>query len=820
MMGYLMKSFLCILTVVLYSPSFAQIQACPLNSNFSLANLTHWFAYTGNNEGGNSINDRLENYDSTSRPPQGTLGANEIQEYTLPSVEGIRVITVSGTDPLGGFATIPNLNGYQYHYALILGSTSVRSSFDGVRGGYVRGVSYRIKVPTASPGSPPYTMTYAYAMVLENGTHNSNEQPLFSATLTTNDSTINCASPKYFLPTDNSAIAGETGATMDTAEAIREGFTLSPDRSPNPDPNSNDQNATHLRDVWVKGWTEVTFDLTPYRGQQVVLNFETDNCVPGGHFAYSYVAIRSNCAGLVISGDSLACINSNLTYSVPALTGATYQWTLPAGWTLNSGTDTSSIQVNAGTLGGLIIAHESNSCANLLDTLVVATTPPTIPGSVIGDTTVCAGINSKNLLLSGNQGNVIGWVSSTNGIEWSRVPALGPTYIANDLSTTTTYAALVQNGSACYVDTSSSATVTVDQKSVGGDLSPANSNICLGQNTGLNLKLTDFNGQITNWQSAQDTIHWSNLIPTNLDSVYSVGGLTNSTQYRTIVKSGVCIPDTSTTAYILFFNTPFPETTFDPADTTICYGTSAALNAKIITGTNYSWSNDSSLINSGDGTVGSTPFAINADASPLTTTDYVLSVQNAGCPNPLLDTFHINVRLPIIVNAGGDTSVVVNEPLQFHATSNDTSSDSFSWSPGTDLNNPSIANPVAILGSDIDTIRYIVKALSLTGCFGLAEVLVRVFKTSPDIFVPNAFTPGKSINSVFRPIPVGITSLQFFRIYSRWGQLVYSTSAIGQGWDGTIGGQPQGTGSYVWMVQGTDYTGKTIFKKGTMTLIR
>jgi hypothetical protein len=46
-------------------------------------------------------------------------------------------------------------------------------------------------------------MTYAYAMVLENGTHVSLQQPLISATLKTPAGIIVCASPSYFLPTFN-----------------------------------------------------------------------------------------------------------------------------------------------------------------------------------------------------------------------------------------------------------------------------------------------------------------------------------------------------------------------------------------------------------------------------------------------------------------------------------------------------------------------------------------------------------------------------------------------------------------------------------------
>ena len=78
---------------------------------------------------------------------------------------------------------------------------------------------------------------------------------------------------------------------------------------------------------------------------------------------------------------------------------------------------------------------------------------------------------------------------------------------------------------------------------------------------------------------------------------------------------------------------------------------------------------------------------------------------------------------------------------------------------------------------------------------------------------------GMGLN-IFRPIPVGISSIQYFRVYNRWGQLLYSTSHLGEGWDGNISGKPQEIGGYVWMVLGTTYTGEKIYKKGTMTLIR
>ena len=803
--------------------AFSQTQTCPVNINFSLDNLTHWEAYTGNNAQGNSKQTR-QYYDSTRPAPSGTIGAKTIYEYLLPTVPGIQIITAQGTDLFGGFQKIPTINGYQYNYSILLGSTSISRSNNGTTaGGYVRGISYLINVP-ATPVNQPYTMTYAYAMVLENGRHASNNQPLFSATLysLSTATVIACASPKYYLPTVGGTVnSGGGGALLDSAGAMAEGFSVSRELSPNLDPNApaNDPNAQHLQDVWTKAWREVTFDLSPYRGQKVLLTFEADNCVPGGHFAYAYVALRNTCSGLTISGPLDACINGDFTYSVPALAGADYDWTVPSGWTIESGNNSNIIDVIAGNTGGAIIANEVNSCANLKDTIQVTTLPPTIPGSVANDAIVCSINNGNTLLVSGNRGNVIGWLASSNGVD-SLIPDSTPSYVYKNLTATTIFKALVQNGSSCAIDTSTGATITVFQKSVGGEIDPPNANFCANQTVADVLTLTNFTGQIVNWQSSQDSINWQSFVPVNNDSTYDVLNINSTTYYRSIVKNGVCPADTSSVGSVKLYTTPFPQSTFDPADTTICYGAVAPLNALITIGTSYSWIKTDSLQNPGNGVIGSTPYSLSAQAYPLKTTNYTLSIENTGCPNLLLDTFHINVIPQIIVNAGNDTAVVVGEPLQFNARSNDPSEDVFTWTPPTDLNSASISNPIGIYASNIDSITYTVRATDVFGCYGEGKISIRVFKTSPDIFVPNAFTPGKNFDNIFRPIPVGISSLKYFRVYNRWGQLVYSTSQSGQGWDGTMGGKPQDSGTFVWMVQGVDYTGKIVTKKGTMVLIR
>jgi PKD-like domain/CHU_C Type IX secretion signal domain len=820
-----MKSFLPIIFTIFSSSLFAQLQTCPPNSNFADGTLTDWNAYTGNN-GGLTMNGPQSIKDSftTFQPyPNGTAGVSTINEYQLNS-PGIQVLTFNGVDPFGGFSTVPTINGYAYNHSVLLGSTNITRNNGSGGGGYVRGIKYLIGVPV-SPITQPYTMTYAYAMVLENGTHNSVDQPVFSATLMVKtpgggDSVITCASPKYLLPTLGNAAGGLTGATLDSAAAFAEGFT--PSQRPSPNENIN-QNSGFLRDVWSKGWTEVTFDLSPYRGQTVTLTFESDNCIPGGHFAYAYIALRNTCEGLLISGDTVACNGTTMTYSIPALGDATYDWTVPAGWSIVGGTQTNIIKVIAGSSPGSIGAHEVNGCADLRDAINVTSRPPTIPGVLSGDSRVCTGINSSPMTLGGYLGDILTWVSSTNGgSTWTPVPFTGKSagYTSQNLTKTTIYEAVVQNGQSCLVDSSEPVTVLVDPKSVGGDLLPANQKVCIGQFKDAILTLSGAVGDVLNWQSSLDAVNYNDLVPVNTTKTYNITGLTASTDYRVIVRSGVCPEDTSTVAAATLLPGRFPQASAEPADTTICYGATATLNALITLGTSYSWTTAGPLTGATSGPIVSVPFAIQEGATPLKTTDYVLSITNAGCPNPLRDTFDVHVIPEIFVNAGNDTSVVYNQPLQLSASSNDPGDD-FTWTPALGLNDPDIADPIGLYGLEIDTIKYVVKAYQpLTGCYGLADIVVKVFKTPPDIFVPNAFSPDGSSNKLFRPIPVGLSSIQYFRIYNRAGQLVFSTRVPGQGWDGNLGGRPQPPGGYVWEVRGTSYLGKPIFKKGVMVLVR
>ncbi len=170
-------------------------------------------------------------------------------------------------------------------------------------------------------------------------------------------------------------------------------------------------------------------------------------------------------------------------------------------------------------------------------------------------------------------------------------------------------------------------------------------------------------------------------------------------------------------------------------------------------------------------------------------------------------------------DAGRDTNIVVGQRLQLQASGGTR----YLWSPATGLSATDIANPIAFFppGSE-RTHTYQVTVFNDVGCMDSAFIRVNVFQSMPDVFVPSAFTPnGDGRNDFFEPVGAGIQQIDVFRVYNRWGQQVYSASAThGRGWDGSVNGEPQPSGTFVWFLKAVDYTGRPILKKGTVILIR
>ncbi len=146
---------------------------------------------------------------------------------------------------------------------------------------------------------------------------------------------------------------------------------------------------------------------------------------------------------------------------------------------------------------------------------------------------------------------------------------------------------------------------------------------------------------------------------------------------------------------------------------------------------------------------------------------------------------------------------------------------SYLWMPSTALSSNKIQNPIATYNkNDGSKINYTIAITDTSGCVINDSQEVWIF-AEPNIFAPTAFTPNNDgANDIFIPIYVEIMRIQYLRVFDRWGNLLWETADMGKGWDGTINGKKMPMDTYVYMVVGIDVNGKTVSRKGDLTLIR
>jgi PKD repeat protein len=458
----------------------------------------------------------------------------------------------------------------------------------------------------------------------------------------------------------------------------------------------------------------------------------------------------------------------------------------PSKWSWDFGDETSSTDLSTAqnptwkysTTGlktvTLIVESDKGCIDTVTGTADVRDKPPIT--LAFRDTLICS-IDTLQLNASGN--GTFSWSPLYNILnENTATPLVWP-------KTTTTYT-ITLNESGC-VNTDNVRVRVVDFVTLDAG---ADSTICLTDSIRLNP------------QTDALKFEWTANVPGYIDNPNVKQpwvAPAATTTYHVVGHIGKCSAQDDVTIRTV----PYPVAQAG-ADTLICFEDTASLHATMV-GSRFVWSPISTL---------SDPNSLNTLAWPTKTTAYVLSVyDDLGCPKPGRDTVVVNVKDEIIAFAGNDTSVVVGQPLLL----NGRGGDFYEWQPPLHLSRNDIANPIATLD---DNFSYQLKAYTAEGCFDLDTINIKVFKTAPDIFVPNAFRPGGSRNNVLRPIPVGIVKIDYFCVFNRWGQMVYRSYSPETGWDGTIAGKAQDAGTYVWMVRGTDYTGKVVMRKGTAVLIR
>jgi gliding motility-associated-like protein len=137
--------------------------------------------------------------------------------------------------------------------------------------------------------------------------------------------------------------------------------------------------------------------------------------------------------------------------------------------------------------------------------------------------------------------------------------------------------------------------------------------------------------------------------------------------------------------------------------------------------------------------------------------------------------------------------------------------ESYEWSPTGE-------NSQSITVSEPGT--YYVTVQNELCCFKTDTIFVIYF----EVYVPNAFRPG-GLNSIFKAYASSTLAINNFSLYifNRWGQQIFVSSDIDQGWDGTISGKEAPGDVYVWLVTyDVERVGKIekVAYKGNVLLLR
>ena len=139
------------------------------------------------------------------------------------------------------------------------------------------------------------------------------------------------------------------------------------------------------------------------------------------------------------------------------------------------------------------------------------------------------------------------------------------------------------------------------------------------------------------------------------------------------------------------------------------------------------------------------------------------------------------------------------------------------WTPATSLSNRFSYIPTF---RGLNPQLYTIQLKTASGCVTVDTQFVKTRKKI-EIYVPNAFTPGSNgLNDYLRPVLMGFVKVNYFRVYNRWGKMLFQMQSDQPGWDGKVNGQFVDPQTYVWMIEAVDVDGIVHKKQGTTVLIR
>ncbi len=243
----------------------------------------------------------------------------------------------------------------------------------------------------------------------------------------------------------------------------------------------------------------------------------------------------------------------------------------------------------------------------------------------------------------------------------------------------------------------------------------------------------------------------------------------------------------------------------------LCLGSSVQLSAS--GAPLYNWSPGTSL---------SSASSPNPVASPTSTVTYLVTgFDSLKCFTDTASVL-INVRSVPTVQLGNDITVSAGNQITLTPQ---VSADvvRYTWTPSSYLSCASCATTVATATANI---TYQLQVATQYNCTATDDISLIVTCDNAALFIPNTFSPNNDgSNDIFYIRAKGIATIQFLRILSRSGELVFekryvAPNDISAGWNGTYKGKDLESGVYVYYAEVVCTNNQVLKYAGNVTLLR
>lgn len=439
-------------------------------------------------------------------------------------------------------------------------------------------------------------------------------------------------------------------------------------------------------------------------------------------------------AGTITGASSVCSGKAGEAYSISPVSGATdYNWVLPTGATIASGTNTTSITVNFGINSGDVTVYPRNSCGNGAEAnKIVSFITLLSPGTITGPASVCSGATGVNYSISS--------VANATGYIWT-IPS-GAVIVSGDNTTGITVDFGSVGGSvgvtptnSCGNGTLASKAVAINSVAAAGTITGA-ATMCIGQ-TGVSYSISAVAGATGyNW-----TLPTGAVISTGTNTRTITVDFASSSGEVTVTPYNTCgdgIPNSKSVS----FADPVSDAGSITGVSSVCAGTSGvSYSIASVTGaTGYSWTVPSgSSITSGANT--------NSILITFGSTSGVVTVTPTGlCNNGVLSTTAVTVNpLPSATITSPITAICQGSDVTI--TANLVSGATYEWFK----DNVSIGSPVlndhTLLVNQAGTYKVRIN----DGCIANSNSITISINTLPansgSISGANTFCPGSEGNT-------------------------------------------------------------------------